>query len=88
MSISDQTPLAAAETERKIADYALEVLSVLPLLIQAGINIGEFIASQIAKLKAMREESRVPTDEEWEALNSYIESLRKQLHGGEIPGSG
>ena len=60
--------------------FALTLLDLVPLNAR-GVS-GAFTAVQEGRqqLQKMIDEERDPTQEEWEALNSKIESLREQLH--------
>lgn len=64
--------------------YALQVLQVLPQLIAAGQDVAGFIQQANTSLKNMQDQKRDPTAEEWAALNTQIDALRKQLHEGEL----
>lgn len=60
--------------------YALQVLNILPQLLQAGKDIGGILETANTALKAMQENGRDPSAEEWAALNAQIDMLRKDLH--------
>lgn len=59
---------------------ALQVFSILPSLIEAGLEVKELIETTQAALQKMQDEKRDPTPEEWNAINNKIEALRAQLH--------
>ena len=61
--------------------YAIQVLQAVPSLIAAGHDVASFVNDHTAKLNAMHAENRVPTPEEWAALNAKTDELRAQLHG-------
>lgn len=58
--------------------FAIEVLSVLPTLIQAGTDVIGLVTKTNEALKAMQDADRDPTDAEWAELNELVESLRAQ----------
>lgn len=60
--------------------YALQLLTALPPLIEAGVNIKNMVEDASASLGKMQQEKRDPTVEEWNALNDRIGALRRQLH--------
>ena len=60
--------------------YALELLTSLPGLINAGAQVVDLIQNGQAKLKAFDAEKRDPTDSEWKELNDSIAAKRKELH--------
>ena len=60
--------------------YALELLTSLPGLINAGAQVVDLIQNGQAKLKAFDAEKRDPTPEEWSDLNASIAAKRKELH--------
>jgi hypothetical protein len=60
--------------------YAIQLLSVLPQLILAGQDVMELINKGQSTLQNMQDEKRDPTPAEWEALDSLIATLRKDLH--------
>jgi hypothetical protein len=60
--------------------YALQVLSILPSLIQAGMDVTALVQNSTAALNKMQDEKRDPTPEEWHALNAQIKMLRGELH--------
>lgn len=62
--------------------YALHLLSALPGLIQAGVEVTQTILAASEALDRMRAQDRDPTPEEWAALNHEITRLRGELHGG------
>lgn len=59
---------------------ALQLMQSLPALVKAGQDIAELVQTQSAKIKAMADENRDPTSEEWYELNKQIDALRGQLH--------
>ena len=59
--------------------FALQALSALPGLIQAGIDVALLIQRTTAALQSMHEEDRDPTDSEWEALHSSTEDALARL---------
>lgn len=63
-----------------ILTYAIQILSALPALIDAGISIKALVTDSNDALHRMQTEKRDPTPEEWQHLNNAIASLRAQLH--------
>lgn len=63
--------------------YAVQLLSVLPSLVQAGKDIQSTIAMGTARLSSMQAEQRDPTQNDWDELNLHIRTLRGELHEGE-----
>lgn len=61
-------------------ELATLVLSQLPSLISAGIQVKGLIDNTNATLKAAQDQKRDPTAQEWDDLNAQIDDLRKQLH--------
>lgn len=59
---------------------ALQVFTILPSLIEAGLEVKELIETTQAALAKMQAENRDPTEEEWATINSKIDALRAQLH--------
>lgn len=64
--------------------FALQLLAILPSLINAGLQVQGIITATNAKLTKMVEEKRDPTEAEWDELNAAIDELRTQLHLGEV----
>lgn len=64
-----------------ILTYALQLLGVLPSLIEAGASVVDLVQNGKAKIQQMQDENRGPTDEEWAALNDSIAKKRADLHG-------
>jgi hypothetical protein len=62
--------------------YALQLLSALPSLIQAGVEITSTVTSATQKLAELNAQGRDPTPEEWAELNGRIAKLRGELHAG------
>ena len=60
--------------------YAIQLLSALPALIDAGMSIKNLVSDSTAALNKMQAEKRDPSPAEWDALNAMIADLRKQLH--------
>lgn len=61
--------------------FAMQLLSSLPSLIDAGVKVADLIKDGNAKLKTFEAEGRDPTDAEWDDLNASIAAKRKELHG-------
>jgi hypothetical protein len=62
--------------------YALQLLSALPGLIQAGVEITSTVTSATQKLEELDAQGRDPTPAEWLELNQRIAKLRGELHAG------
>ena len=60
--------------------YAVQLLGVIPDLINAGASVVQLVTDGKAKLEAMQTEKRDPTPAEWDALNAQIKALRDELH--------
>lgn len=60
--------------------FAVELLSSLPGLISAGVQVVDLIQNGQAKLKLFDAEKRDPTPAEWDELNASIAAKRKELH--------
>ena len=58
---------------------AIQLLTQLPGLIAAGVQVKGLIDSTRGTLEKAQAEGRDPTDAEWDALNKTVEELRKQL---------
>lgn len=58
--------------------FAIELLTSLPSLISAGIDVTDLISNANRSLKTMKDEDRGPSDEEWASLNDIIAELRAQ----------
>lgn len=61
--------------------YAIQAMSALPALIQAGIDVTGAIRTATQKMTVFQAENRAPTDAEWADLNNRISRLRNELHG-------
>ncbi len=59
--------------------FALQALSLLPSLIQAGAEIVSIIQSTTTALHAMHAEDRDPTDTEWATLTAASEAALARL---------
>lgn len=66
------------------AAFALQLLTILPSLLNASLQVQGIIQATSAKLQKMQEEKRDPTQAEWDELNAAIDELRAQLHAGEV----
>ena len=60
--------------------YAVQLLGILPSVLDAGKNIKDLLIQGNAALDAMQKEKRDPTPAEWAALNKTISALRADLH--------
>lgn len=63
-----------------IAQYGATILTSLPGLIKAGVEITGMIQMGQARMNAMIAENREPTADEWKELNGEINRLRADLH--------
>jgi hypothetical protein len=59
--------------------FAIQALSTLPSLIQAGVQVIQLIESTKAVLQTMQVEQRDPTQAEWEALEAQITATLAKL---------
>lgn len=62
--------------------YALQLLTALPQLISAGIEVTAMVTKARDRIAAMDAEGRAPGAEEWDELNAEIDRLRGELHAG------
>lgn len=60
--------------------YAVQLLSSLPALIQAGRDVVGVVQNGTAKLQTMQAEGRDPTQAEWDELDADIKRLQGELH--------
>ena len=60
--------------------YALQIMTALPALLQAGLDVKDLIESTRDRMKEMHDENRDPNDADWAELNEKIDALRAQLH--------
>lgn len=60
--------------------YVIQLLTALPSLVKAGMDITALVQEQTAKIQAMQAEKRDPTPQEWDELNARIKALRDELH--------
>jgi hypothetical protein len=60
--------------------YALQLLTELPGLIQAGTDVMGALTKGREKLTQFQAEKRDPTPQEWAELNEQISALRSELH--------
>jgi len=61
--------------------YALQLMTALPGLVQAGKDIKDIVAKGAARIEAMQAEGREPTAAEWKELQDDIDPKRAELHG-------
>lgn len=60
---------------------ATTILTALPPLIQAGMDVMALLESTNGVIAKAQAEGRDPTDAEWETLDSMLTDLRKQAAG-------
>lgn len=60
--------------------YAVQVLTALPDLIEAGVAVHDLVVHTNEKIARMQAENRAPNDEEWNELNTRIAAKRTELH--------
>jgi len=60
-------------------DYTLEVLTLLPALVQTGIAVESILETTAGVLRAAQTEGRDPTTQEWDDLNAVVQGLRTAL---------
>lgn len=63
--------------------YMLQLLTALPQLVQAGVEITGLVTKARGALQSMSDENRGPTAQEWADLDAEIKRLRGDLHAGE-----
>lgn len=63
--------------------YALQLLTALPGLIAAGVEVTQTIERARDKIALFKIEGRDPTPEEWDELDAEVKRLRGELHAGE-----
>jgi hypothetical protein len=59
--------------------FAIQALTLLPGLIQAGVEVVTLIQTTTTALNAMQAEGRDPTDAEWAALRAAGEAALARL---------
>lgn len=59
--------------------FALQALTMLPSLMQAGMEVMTLIQNTTTALRAMQAEGRDPTDAEWAALHAASEAALARL---------
>lgn len=62
--------------------YAIQLLGLMPSLIQAGQSLMPLIKQGQNALGDMQAEGRGPTDEEWDVLNKARDAVHAQLQSG------
>lgn len=67
--------------------YALQLLTALPQLIQAGVEVTALVNKARDNLQSMSDEARAPTPDEWQELDDEIAKLRGELHDGDTIGT-
>lgn len=67
----------------KILQFVVQLLAQLPALIEAGVELREFLDEKNAQINDMIAKGRQPTEEEWNSLNAFIAQQRAKLHGVE-----
>ncbi len=60
--------------------YALQILTAIPQLLDAGQSVLGLVAHAKTALETMQAENRDPSPTEWQDLNTLIDDLRKKLH--------
>ncbi len=69
--------------DRDALTFAVQLLNeVVPLAIKGVVGAIEALENGRRQLKAMVEEDRNPTDEEWDSLNSELDDLTNALNTG------
>lgn len=56
--------------------FLLEVMTSLPALVKAGVDVYDIIVDTNAKVAAMQDEGRGATQEERDAMRAMLEDLR------------
>jgi hypothetical protein len=78
--------MVAAIAATEILDFALAFMQAAPALIEAGANVQSLFQGTSDSLKKMQEEGRGPNQDEWDAMNNMIASLRSELHAPDAGG--
>ncbi len=60
--------------------YLINLLTSLPGLIAAGINVKQLLDEHRAVLQGIQAQGRDPTPEEWANLDNRIKALQATLH--------
>lgn len=68
----------------KALEWATLVIKWLPVAVQGVTEAAEFLNWGMDRMKTMIAESRDPTDEEWDELNSRTAALRTKLHSDDV----
>lgn len=55
-------------------------MAQLPAMIEAGVELSEFLAEKNSQINDMITKGRPPTEEEWNSLNAFIAEKRTKLH--------
>ena len=63
--------------------YAMQILNILPAMLQAGQDVLTLVNQGKERLQAMQNENRDPSDADWAELNDQIYALQIKLHEGE-----
>jgi len=69
----------AGSSSQAAVEFAINLLSELPVLLNAGMDVLEVVNRGREQLAVMKAENRGPTDAEWAELNGRIANLRGQL---------
>jgi len=54
--------------------FAIQALSQLPALLQAGADVANVVSHTVTSLRAMHSEGREPTQAEWDTLQHHVEA--------------
>ena len=54
----------------------IELIQILPQLVQAGISLAPVILKFIATIEAAKADGRAPSDVEWQAMLAHAKSLQ------------
>lgn len=63
-----------------VVSFATKALGEIVPLVSAGASVVNLVTSTKDALQNMQAQNRGPTQQEWDALDAEINSLRQQLH--------
>lgn len=63
-----------------VVAFATKALGEIVPLVSAGASVVSLVSNTKNALQTMQAQNRGPTQQEWDALDAEINSLRQQLH--------
>jgi hypothetical protein len=63
-----------------ISTFVLSLTNQLPALVAAGVDVADFIKTQLSTVQSMIDEKRDPTQGEWDALNAAMSDEMAKLN--------